>query len=176
MGISLVGLLAGIIVAATLIGVYMTQKHTEQMVSLVSNAVDGKKVQQTISINVQENMAAIFSSSGNYSTTVLYDYRRDIITIRNTDSSGCYVLRMDKPQTPSIRDFLRHMDYIRTHNASSSQITYSITPEQTAHPMDVGMSVHLLCSDVAIYWAKLLHPDHVRIHWPEIEISFSIKF
>lgn len=76
MGISLVGLLAGIIVAATLIGVYMTQKHTEQMVSLVSNAVDGKKVQQTISINVQENMAAIFSSSGNYSTTVLYDYRR----------------------------------------------------------------------------------------------------
>ncbi|XP_069803153.1 surfactant protein C-like [Dendropsophus ebraccatus] len=75
-GLGLVVLLIGIIAAATLIGVYMTQKHEEKMVTLILNDRNGQKVQQTISVNDQENIAAIFVSSKNYSVTALYDYRR----------------------------------------------------------------------------------------------------
>ncbi|XP_075696732.1 gastrokine-2-like [Rhinoderma darwinii] len=177
-GIGLGALLIGIIVGATLIGVYMTQKHTEKMVTLVYNAGNGERVQQTITVNEQENMAAIFVTRGNYSATVLYDYRRNIIGIRKTDGGACYVLRMDRSRTPSIRDILSHMDYAKTHNASGdAQISYNIIPERAANPIDVGMGVNILCSDVAIYWANSVSPEYVRrLKWPKIEIKITIKF
>ncbi|KAM3921511.1 gastrokine-2-like [Leptodactylus fuscus] len=178
-GIALAVLLVGIILAVTLIGIYMSQKHTEKMVTLVFNSRDGQKVQQMISVNEQENMAAFFVHSRNESVTVLYDYRRDIIGIRKMNSSVCYVLRMDRSQIPTIHDILRQMDYFRTHNISDdSKITYRIVPQEAANPPDVGMSVNLLCSDVAIYWAQLVSPeDGKQSKWSiNIKIKFYIKF
>ncbi|XP_056397842.1 pulmonary surfactant-associated protein C-like [Hyla sarda] len=159
----LVVLLIGILVAATLIGVYITQKHTEKMVMQVLNAKDGEKIQQIISVNEQENMAAIFVNSPNDSTTVLYDYRRNLIGIRTINSSFCCVLRMDRCKTPSIQDILREMDNIKTRKTSSEdQIMYSATAEEKADPMDLGTSMNILCSNVDIYWAKLESPKDVR--------------
>ncbi|XP_069804384.1 surfactant protein C-like [Dendropsophus ebraccatus] len=174
-----IGLLVLLIVAPTLIGVYMTQKHTEKMVTLVFNARDGLRVQQTISVNQQEDMAAIFVSSRNYSGAVLYDYRRNLIGIRKMNSSVCHVLRMERSQTPSIQDILTLMENVKTQNTSSDyQITYSIVQEQKAQPADVGMMVNILCSNVDIYWAKLETPGLVRrFKWKlKIDVSVFIRF
>ncbi|XP_056398356.1 pulmonary surfactant-associated protein C-like isoform X2 [Hyla sarda] len=174
-GIGLAVLLVGMVVAATLIGVYMTQKHTEKMVTLFYDTRDGQRIQQTISVNEQENMAAIFVSSRNDSTAVLYDYRRNLIGIRTMNSSVCYVLRMDRSQTPSIQDILREMDNIKTRNASrGDHMTYGVIPEGKANPIDVGMCVNILCSDVDIYWAKLERPERVRKFKLKIKLKIII--
>ncbi|XP_069835355.1 gastrokine-2-like [Dendropsophus ebraccatus] len=133
------------------------------MVMLDLNDRDGQKVRQTISVNEQENIAAIFVSSKNYSATTLYDYRKNLIGIRTINSNVCCVLRMDRSQIPSIQDMLTLMDNAKNNNPSSDdEITYRVTLEQAANPVDVGMSVNLLCSNVDIYWAKMESPRDVR--------------
>ncbi|XP_069803158.1 gastrokine-2-like [Dendropsophus ebraccatus] len=176
MGIGLVVLLIGIIAAATLIGVYMTQKHEEKMVTLILSARDKTKPQQTISTNERENMATVSVSGKNNSATALYDYRRNLIGIRKMNSKVCYVLKLDRSQTPSIQDILRQMDNARTQNASSNtQFTYSIIPERRADPTDVGVSVNTLCSDADIYWAKLVTREDVGLLGLTLTFTFAFS-
>ncbi|KAG8568194.1 hypothetical protein GDO81_013912 [Engystomops pustulosus] len=176
LGTGLVVLMVGIIVTATLVGVYMTQKHTEKMVTLVYNAMDGQKVQQMITVNEQETMAVIFVKSSNGSVTVLYDYKKNVIGIRQMNSSACYVLRMDRSHTPSIRDILKQMDYIKSHNVTSdAEITYSLEPDQVANPIDVGMSVNILCNDVSIYWAKLMNTEELKRIKIKVKVKVKVK-
>ncbi|XP_069803866.1 surfactant protein C-like isoform X1 [Dendropsophus ebraccatus] len=139
----------------------MTQRHTEKVVTMAFNARDGQWIQQRVSVNEQETKAAIFVSSRNYSATVLYDYRRKLIGIRTMNSSLCYVLRMERSQTPSIQDILTLMDNAKANNSSSgNEITYIVTPEQKADAADVGMGVNILCNNTDILWAKSMNPEH----------------
>ncbi|XP_056397840.1 gastrokine-2-like [Hyla sarda] len=171
-GMGLVVLLVGTNLAITLFGVYMTQKHTERTVTLVLNVRDGQKVQQTISDNKQENMAAIFVRSKNNFTTMMYDYERNIIGIRTMNSSVCSVLRMDKFKIPPIQDILRQMD---NKASSDDQITYSVIPVQKANHIDVGTSVNIFCTNIDIYWGKLVFCEDVEVLGPAITFTFSFS-
>ncbi|XP_075046537.1 surfactant protein C-like [Mixophyes fleayi] len=157
-GTALGVLLAGIVVGAALIGVYMTQKHTEAMVTMAFHSDDGESSQQTISVDEQENVAFIFISTSKYSASVLFDYKRNIIGIRMSNSSSCYVLSMDKFKTPSLHDILSSIKYLQANNTPlDDTITYSFTLGEEANRRDLGINVNILCSDVAIYWAKTVN-------------------
>ncbi|XP_072282869.1 surfactant protein C-like isoform X2 [Pyxicephalus adspersus] len=156
-GVSLALLLALIVVASTLIGVYMTQKHTETMVTMALRSQDGHKAQQTILVNEQEDVAVFIVVINNSSSTILFDYKKRIIGIRTSNSTKCYLLKMDKVQTPSIPQILTVIRNFQKKNPPpSNKITYNVTPIKEATLADLGININILCSDVPIYWSEMM--------------------
>ncbi|XP_075696637.1 surfactant protein C-like [Rhinoderma darwinii] len=179
MGIGLSVLLVVIIVGSTLTGLYMTQKHTETMVTMSFTSKDGENIQQTISINEQEGVAVFYVRDNKYPGTILYDYRRNLIGFRQVNGSTCYVLRMSESRVSPMCDLLRQIDYLQTQNAAlSNEIVYSFTSGDAADPREMGIYVQILCSDVSIHWAKQLNPElrnwGVDVHFQIFGIPINV--
>ncbi|KAM8927618.1 surfactant protein C-like [Pelodytes ibericus] len=156
-----------IIIGATLFGVYMTRNRADKMTVMVFNSNDGEKIQQTVFVNGQENLAVIFIRNKNDSTVVLYDYQRRIIGFKQADSEKCYVIQMDK-NTPSVSSIIRGTEYFQTHNAlRDSEVSYNLIEQEAAGSAQLGVSVNLLCADSTIYWAQTANPK---------DRKFTVKF
>lgn len=165
-------LLAIIVVGATLIGVYMTQKHIEEVVEMAFEAKTGEKVQQTVMVNNEENVAAFYVSSNNVSSTVLYDYNHDIIGFRRINNQKCFAMKMDDVDFPSINDILKVIKHFQRQNATSdSGLSYDLLEGLEADRTKLGVPINILCSDVPIYWATQNKSPQLR--W-KITIKFSI--
>ncbi|KAM4704168.1 gastrokine-2-like [Rhinophrynus dorsalis] len=148
----------------------MSQKHTEEIVRMVFNSKDGEKVQQTISYNEQENLAAVFVNANNYSATVLYDYKRDLIGFRQSNGKKCFVMKMNKFITPPMSSVISGIKYFQTHKVPvDTDVSYNIIEGEEANPKDLGISINILCSDVPIYWGKQSNTEH------RFKISFKFK-
>ncbi|XP_069804249.1 surfactant protein C-like [Dendropsophus ebraccatus] len=165
-------LLAIIVVGATLIGVYMTQKHIEEVVEMAFNAKSGEKVQQTVMLNREENLAAFYVNTNNMSSTILYDYNHEIIGFRRMDNQKCLVLDMNGVNIPSMHDILRVIKHFQKQNATSdSDLSYDLVEGLEADRTKLGVPINILCSDVPIYWATQNMSPHLR--W-KITLKFSI--
>ncbi|XP_072283148.1 surfactant protein C-like isoform X2 [Pyxicephalus adspersus] len=163
-GVSLALILALIIVVSILIGVYMTQKHTETMVTMALSSHDGHKAQQTILVNEQEDVAVFIVVINNSSSTILFDYKKRIIGIRTSNSTKCYLLKMDNVQTPSIPEILKMIRNFRGNNSPpSNKILYNVTPIKEANLANLGMNVNILCSDVPSYWSGTMNSEKKRL-------------
>ncbi|XP_078541140.1 surfactant protein C-like isoform X2 [Lissotriton helveticus] len=90
-----------ILVAAILIGVKMTQDHTEKIFQMTVKNPDGSESQQMTTVNKQENVVTFYVSGQNSSSTVLYDYANSLICVR-MNSEVCYLTKMSKSNIPSL--------------------------------------------------------------------------
>ncbi|XP_044137729.1 pulmonary surfactant-associated protein C-like [Bufo gargarizans] len=163
-------LLAIIVVGATLIGVYMTQKHIEQVVEMAFEAKSGEKVQQTVMVNKDGNVAAFYVNSNNESSTILYDYNNNIIGFRRVNNQKCLVVDMNGMNIPSISDILRVIKHFeKQNNTSDSNLSYDLVEGVEADRTKLGVHINILCSDVPIYWATQNKSPHLR--W-----TFTLKF
>ncbi|XP_077105588.1 uncharacterized protein LOC143764173 isoform X2 [Ranitomeya variabilis] len=165
-------LLAIIVVGATLIGVYMTQKHIEEVVQMAFEAKNGEKIQQTVMVNDEENVAAFYVNSNNISSTVLYDYNHDIIGFRRINNPKCLVVEMNDVSIPSMSDVLRVIKHFQQQNATSdSDLSYDLVEGEEADRTTLGVPINILCSDVPIHWAT--QNKSPRLRW-KITLRFSI--
>ncbi|KAM9297013.1 surfactant protein C-like [Gastrophryne carolinensis] len=147
-------LLAVVVVGATLLGVYMTQKHTEAVVDLAFMADGGEKVQQTVMVN-DKNMAAFYININNTSTTILYDYQRGIIGFRSLGENRCYVTKMKDAVVPTMAEILNSIKVPANEDYGSSKFIYNFLPgEVKADRTKLGVPINLLCSDQPIYWGS----------------------
>ncbi|KAM3921123.1 gastrokine-2-like [Leptodactylus fuscus] len=163
-------LLAIIVVGATLIGVYMTHKHIEEVVEMAFQAKNGEKVQQTVMVKKEENVAAFYVSSNNVSSTVLYDYNHDIIGFRRINNQKCFVVEMNGMNIPLMNDILRAIKYFQRQNSTSdNDLSYDLVEGVEADRTKLGVPINILCSDVPIYWASQNKSPHLR--W-----KFTLKF
>ncbi|XP_040182104.1 uncharacterized protein LOC120915569 [Rana temporaria] len=164
-GVSVALVLVLITVVSILIGVYMTQKHTETMVMMKLNSQDGHNFQQTILVNEEEDVAVFFVLKKNCSSTILFDYKRRILGLRTSNSTICQLLRMDDVQTPSIPEILKMIRIFQNNNTQPSEkISYNIIPVKEANRVNLGMNLNILCSDVPIYWSKMVDLQERKIH------------
>lgn len=169
-GILVLFLLAIIVVGATLVGVYMTQKHTEAVVEMAFKDKTGENVQQTVMLNNKEKVAAFYVSTNNVSSTVLYDYNRGFIGFRRSSGKSCYIVKMGNLNVPTMPDILKSIRQFQNANTtSSSDISYDLVPGEEADRTKLGVPINILCSDVPISWATLNDNPHLR--W-----KFSLKF
>uniref|UniRef100_A0A8C5MX17 Surfactant protein C n=1 Tax=Leptobrachium leishanense TaxID=445787 RepID=A0A8C5MX17_9ANUR len=165
-------LLAVIVVGATLIGVYMTQKHTEAVIEMAFNAKSGEKVQQTVMVNDEENVAAFYVSTNNVSSTIIYNYKHGIIGLRRTSGAKCFVLDMNTVNAPTMEEILRGIKRFQQQNSTAdAELNYSITEGDEANRTKLGIAVNILCSDVPIFWASPSKAGHLR--W-KLLITFSM--
>ncbi|XP_053547142.1 pulmonary surfactant-associated protein C-like [Bombina bombina] len=165
-------LLAVIVVGATLIGVYMTQKHTEAIVEMAFHDKSGERVQQTIMVNEEENVAAFYVNANNVSSTIVYDYKHKIIAFRRMSSNKCYVMNMTSNNSPKITDILKGIKRFQSKNTTSeNDMSYDIMEGDEADRSQLGVTVNVLCSEVPIYWATQNTSEHLR--W-KLSIKFNI--
>ncbi|KAM8926966.1 surfactant protein C-like [Pelodytes ibericus] len=171
-GLVILMLLAIIVVGATLIGVYMTQKHTEAVIEMAFHARDGEKVQQTVMVNDKENVAAFYVNANNVSSTILYDYNHDIIGFRRMNSSKCFVMHMDPANTPKMEDILKGIRHFHlTNSTGENSLAYDIAEGPEANRTKLGITMNILCADVPIYWGTQSKYTHLR--W-KLTMTFSI--
>ncbi|XP_056399662.1 pulmonary surfactant-associated protein C-like isoform X2 [Hyla sarda] len=170
--IAVLMLLGIIVVGATLIGVYMTQKHIEEVVEMAFHAKNGEKVQQTVMVNREENLAAFYVNTNNVSSTILYDYNHEIIGFRRLNSQKCLVMEMNGVDIPSMTDILKVIKHFQKQNTTSdNDLSYDLVEGGEADRTKLGVPINILCSDVPIYWATQNKSPHLR--W-KITIKFSI--
>ncbi|KAM9299675.1 surfactant protein C-like [Gastrophryne carolinensis] len=165
-------LLAIIAVGATLIGVYMTQKHIEKVVEMAFHDKNGESVEQTIMVNNKENLAAFYVNTNNVSSIILYDYNREVIAFRRTHAQKCYVMEMKNVRAPSMKDILNSLSHFQRQNLTSeSDLTYDVVEGEEADRTQLGVPINILCGGTPIFWATQNNSPHQR--W-KLSIKFSI--
>ncbi|XP_053223334.1 pulmonary surfactant-associated protein C-like [Podarcis raffonei] len=150
-------LLAIIIIGAILIGVYMTQQHTEKIIKITSSRGDGDVVEQTMMVNNQESVAAFHIQSNTTSATVVYDYKHGLIGFRIQDRKQCSVVAMDSVDVPSLSEITQGIEHFDEHDSGDDHVSYSFKQGKLADRTTLGTTMNILCSDVPVYWAENNH-------------------
>ncbi|XP_072281454.1 surfactant protein C-like [Pyxicephalus adspersus] len=149
-------LLAIIVVGATLIGVYMTQMHTQAVVEMAFQTKSGEKVQQTVMLNDEVNMVAFYVSSNNVASTILYDYNHGLIGLIGTNGKNCYIVKVKGFNFPTMADILKSIKQFQQQNTTSASDLYNLVPGEEADRTTLSVPINILCSDIPIHWAALV--------------------
>ncbi|XP_065426489.1 pulmonary surfactant-associated protein C-like [Chrysemys picta bellii] len=104
-------LLGFFIVAGALVGVYLTQKHTEKVLDMVIQGNKGEEEEQTAMVNERENVAAFHIKRKKSTATVVYNYNQGLIGLRITNSKKCFMMKMDKLNIPSLDEISRDLPH-----------------------------------------------------------------
>ncbi|KAM4650934.1 surfactant protein C-like [Discoglossus pictus] len=146
-------LLAVLIVGGCLIGVYMTQKHTEAVVEMVYNGQNGKEVQQIVVFSEKNNMAAFVINTQDNNATILYDFDSELIGIRIKNGEKCYVLKMSTINPPSLKEIQKGVEYFQAKKEPrDSELSFSFNQGEQADRKNLSSILNILCNDVPIYW------------------------
>ncbi|TFK06317.1 galectin-3 [Platysternon megacephalum] len=171
-------LLAIIITGAILIGVHMTQKHTEKIIQITSSGSNGEMTEQTMMVSSQENVAAFHVEGNTTSATVVYDYKHGLIGLRVQGRRKCLVVKMDKVAIPSLAEMIQRIENFATQQGpGDDNLSYTFSEGQLADHTALGMTLNILCSDVPIYWAESTQKQQRRwsiyVHFWGITIYIS---
>ncbi|XP_038236333.2 pulmonary surfactant-associated protein C-like [Dermochelys coriacea] len=146
-------LLGFFIVASALVGVYLTQNHTEKVLDMVIQGNKGEEEEQTAMVNERENVAAFHVRKKKSTTIVVYNYNHGLIGLRITNSKKCFVMKMDKLNIPSLDEISRDLPNFNAKQVSGDKMSYSFTEAEPADRTTLGTTLNILCSDIPIYWA-----------------------
>ncbi|XP_034879039.1 pulmonary surfactant-associated protein C isoform X1 [Mirounga leonina] len=91
-----------VIVGALLMGLHMSQKHTEMVLEM---SIGGPEAQQRLALQERAGTTATFpiGSSG----IVVYDYQRLLIAYKPAPGTCCYVMKMAPENIPSLEALTR---------------------------------------------------------------------
>ncbi|XP_069473846.1 surfactant protein C [Ambystoma mexicanum] len=148
-----------VIVVAILMGLFMTQKHTESIFQMSLSGPDGKDSQMRLPTDRKEGVATFYIRSGvNSSATVVYDYNNLVTCYRPWPGRACYISKMDEDDIPSLEAITKEFQNMESkpqrerghpgHHALPDQ-------ENTARMGDslLGTTVRVLCSGLPLIWA-----------------------
>nr|XP_014435225.2 pulmonary surfactant-associated protein C-like [Pelodiscus sinensis] len=133
-------------------GLRLSEKHTETVLRMTIQSLDGEGSPQQLSIRGKEKTGTFYVTAGiNSSATVVYDYRHLLIGYRSWPGRACYLRRMDPENIPGLDAIAKAFQH--------RQLGPSEEPEEGGFPAPqanrsaLGTTVNILCSNVPIYWA-----------------------
>ncbi|XP_029431718.1 pulmonary surfactant-associated protein C-like [Rhinatrema bivittatum] len=147
-----------IAVAAILIGVKMTQDHTEKIFQITHNE-NGKETLETATVNKDKGVATFYVTGVNTSAIVVYDYTNSVIGVKG-DSSSCYVTKMDVKKVPSLDSISEKYQSLQQSSSNSSathsqqSAYFKVQKEPVADRSLLGTTINVLCSNNPIYWMQ----------------------
>ncbi|KAM8919269.1 LOW QUALITY PROTEIN: surfactant protein C [Lycaon pictus] len=99
-----------VIVGALLMGLHMSQKHTEMVLEM---SMGGPEAQQRLALQERVGTTATFSigSTG----IVVYDYQRLLIAYKPAPGTCCYIMKMTPENIPSLEALTRKFQDFQTH-------------------------------------------------------------
>uniref|UniRef100_A0A670J289 Surfactant protein C n=1 Tax=Podarcis muralis TaxID=64176 RepID=A0A670J289_PODMU len=92
----IVVLIVVIIVGALLMGLYVTQAHTEAVLQMTIEGLEGGDSQLNLSVNMEEAATFYVKDQTNDPATVIYDFSKLLIGYKPWPGHACYATKMDK--------------------------------------------------------------------------------
>ncbi|CAI5783165.1 surfactant-associated C-like [Podarcis lilfordi] len=143
-----------VVLAFGLMGLRITEKHTETVLQMTIQGLDGEGSPQHLSMSRKERLATFHVSRVNSSATVVYDYSNLLIGYRSWPGQSCYITRMKKENIQSLDAAVKVFQNIQPKPpASSLKENEEGTDVPLADRSILGTTINILCSSVPIYWA-----------------------
>ncbi|XP_007529193.1 pulmonary surfactant-associated protein C [Erinaceus europaeus] len=138
-----------VIVGALLMGLHMSQKHTEMVLEM---SIGGPEAQQHLAMNEYRGTTATFSvgSTG----IAVYDYQRLLIAYKPAPGTCCYIMKMAPESIPSLEALTRKFQ-------TKPEVPSSKLAQEGAADPGAGASLELaflgttlntLCGEVPLYY------------------------
>ncbi|KAB1256116.1 Pulmonary surfactant-associated protein C [Camelus dromedarius] len=141
-----------VIVGALLMGLHMSQKHTEMVLEM---SIAGPEAQQRLALSERAGTTATFSIGP--TGIVVYDYQRLLIAYKPAPGTCCYIMKMAPQSIPSLEALTRKL---QNFQAKPSVPTSKVGQEEShdaglASSRDLaflGSTVSTLCGEVPLYY------------------------
>ncbi|KAJ1090623.1 hypothetical protein NDU88_003753 [Pleurodeles waltl] len=137
-----------VIVIGLLMGLFISQKHTE---SIFQMSLLGQDKQCS-----QESMATFHIRTGvNNSAAVVYNYRNLLICYRPSPGQACLITRVNAEDIPSLEAVTKHFQNVENKMQSGRPRHHGEPdPENTSIREDspLGATVRVLCSGRPLIW------------------------
>ncbi|XP_027630725.1 pulmonary surfactant-associated protein C [Tupaia chinensis] len=142
-----------VIVGALLMGLHMSQKHTEMVLEM---SIGAPEAQQRLALSERVGPTATFSigSTGN----LVYDFQRLLVAYKPAPGSSCLVMHMAPVNIPSLDTLIRKFQNFQAQpTAPSSQLGQEEGQGTGAAPSRgdpdlLGIPASTLCGDVPVYY------------------------
>ncbi|XP_054854589.1 pulmonary surfactant-associated protein C [Eublepharis macularius] len=157
-GVVVVVVIVLIVLGFLLMGLHITEKHTETVLQMTIRGLDGEGSLQHLSMTQKERLATFHAHvDGNSSATVVYDYSNLLIGYRSWPGESCYITKMNKENIQSLDTVIKAFQQVQTKPL--------ISPRQQSEEEEGGFpvlltdrsllstTVNILCSSVPVYWA-----------------------
>ncbi|OCT90140.1 pulmonary surfactant-associated protein C [Xenopus laevis] len=126
-----------VLVGVLLMGLHMSQKHTETIFQMSLQEGTGSGIHGT-------GAATFHLDTGiNSSASVVYDYSKLLIATRPRPGHACYVTPMDPEQVQSLETIAESVLSKITSNDSMKLVT--------DHSL-LGTTIKVLCGSLPVYW------------------------
>ncbi|KAM7141102.1 surfactant protein C [Molossus nigricans] len=141
-----------VIVGALLMGLHMSQKHTEMVLEM---SIAGPEAQQHVALSERAGTTATFSigSTG----IVVYDYQRLLIAYKPAPGTYCYIMKMAPGNIPSLETLTRKLQNLQVKPAvppsKLGQKEVHDTGSESSRNLDfLGSTLSTLCGEVPLYY------------------------
>ncbi|XP_061449338.1 pulmonary surfactant-associated protein C-like [Rhineura floridana] len=141
-----------------LVGLHMTEKHTEMVLQMTIQGLDGEGSPQHLSMSRKERLATFHVNMANSSAIMVYDYSNLLIGCRSwPGESRCYVSRMKKENIQSLDAAIKAFQHAQLRPLmpplkESEEEMEGLSVPLADRPV-LGTTINILCSSVPIYWA-----------------------
>ncbi|XP_004610154.1 pulmonary surfactant-associated protein C [Sorex araneus] len=141
-----------VVVGALLMGLHMSQKHTEMVLEM---SIGGPEAQQRLALSERVGTTATFSigSTG----LAVYDYQRLLIAYKPAPGTCCYIMKVAPENIPSIEALARK---IHNFQAKPEMPASKLSQEAGNGPGSpssgdlafLGPAVGTLCGEVPLFY------------------------
>ncbi len=142
-----------VIVGALLMGLHMSQKHTEMVLEM---SIGTPEAQKRLALSEHKDTTATFSigSTG----MVVYDYQRLLTAYKPAPGTYCYIMKMIPESIPSLEALTRKLQNLQTKpSAPASKLGQEEgrdvgSESSEGDPTFLGLAVSTLCGELPLYY------------------------
>ncbi|XP_070622059.1 surfactant protein C [Erythrolamprus reginae] len=150
-----------VVLTLLLAGVHITEKHTEAVLQMTIQGLDGKGSSQHLALSQKEKLAIFpVHVKVNSSATVVYDYGNLVIGYRSWPGTSCYVIRMNRKDVQSLDAVVGIFQHVQEPpplpplgQREKPTENLSAVPVPAHHRSTLGAAINLLCSTLPVFWA-----------------------
>nr|XP_020635834.1 pulmonary surfactant-associated protein C-like [Pogona vitticeps] len=146
-----------IVLGFLLMGLHITQKHTETVLQMTIQGLDGEGSSQHLSMSRKERLATFhINLHANASATVVYDFNNLLIGYRTWPGQSCYITRINKENLQSLDAVVQTFQHVQPRPLTPSLKPDKEDREELSKPLAdrslLGTTINILCSSVPIDW------------------------
>ncbi|KAM4866973.1 gastrokine-2 [Thomomys bottae] len=142
------------------------QSHGYEVYNVFSPSNNGGNIQETVTIDNQENTATVDIHAGSCSSTTIFDYKHGYIASRVLSRRACYILKMDHKAIPALDQLQRYIyEKQMMKTITSSKYTWvKYNPlKSLITKVDwllFGSPIEQLCKHIPLYEGKMVEKSH----------------
>uniref|UniRef100_A0A8C5KBF6 Surfactant protein C n=1 Tax=Jaculus jaculus TaxID=51337 RepID=A0A8C5KBF6_JACJA len=141
-----------VIVGALLMGLHMSQKHTEMVLEM---SIGAPEAQKRLALGEHADSTATFSIGSN--GIIVYDYQRLLTAYKPAPGTYCYIMKMAPDSIPSLEALTRKFQNFQVKpEAPASKLGQEEGHEAGSEPSGdlafLGLAVRTLCGELPLYY------------------------